>query len=133
MEFLDKVKKVAADVAVASGKQGKKLYGVAKIKLEIAEKQNNVKALYKEIGFDAYKAYKANTDVVEYIKEKLMAIDALEEEIAILRKKADDIKNTDEVGVDDISYADEDAQDAEVFDAQQEYDEAETEPIEPIE
>ena len=133
MEFLDKVKKVAADVAVASGKQGKKLYGVAKIKLEIAEKQNNVKALYKEIGFDAYKAYKANTDVVEYIKEKLMAIDAIEEEIAILRKKADDIKNTDEVGVDDISYADEDAQDAEVFDAQQEYDEAETEPIEPIE
>lgn len=133
MEFLDKVKKVAADVAVASGKQGKKLYGVAKIKLEIAEKQNNVKALYKEIGFDAYKAYKANTDVVEYIKEKLMAIDAIEEEIAVLRKKADDIKNTDEVGVDDISYADEDAQDAEVFDAQQEYDEAETEPIEPIE
>ncbi len=133
MEFLDKVKKVAADVAVASGKQGKKLYGVAKIKLEIAEKQNNVKALYKEIGFDAYKAYKANTDVVEYIKEKLLAIDAIEEEIAVLRKKADDIKNTDEVGVDDISYADEDAQDAEVFDAQQEYDEAETEPIEPIE
>ncbi len=133
MEFLDKVKKVAAEVAVASGKQGKKLYGVTKIKLEIAEKQNNVKALYKEIGFDAYKAYKANTDIAEYVKEKLMAIDALEEEIAILRKKADDIKNTDEVGVEDISYADEDAQDAVVFDAQQEYDEAETEPIEPIE
>ncbi|MBQ2889009.1 MAG: hypothetical protein IJE41_00995 [Clostridia bacterium] len=133
MEFFDKVKKVAADVAVASGKQGKKLYDVTKIKLEIAEKQNNVKALYKEIGFDAYKAYKANTDVVEYIKEKLMAIDAIEEEIAVLRKKADDIKNTQEVGVEDIAYADEDAQDAEVFDAQQEYDEAETEPIEPIE
>ncbi len=133
MEFLDKVKKVAAEVAVASGKQGKKLYGVTKIKLEIAEKQNNVKALYKEIGFDAYKAYKANADIAEYIKEKLMAIDALEEEIALLRKKADDIKNTDEVGVEDISYSDEDAQDAEVFDAQQEYDEAETEPIEPIE
>jgi len=133
VEFFDKVKKVAADVAVASGKQGKKLYDVTKIKLEIAEKQNNVKALYKEIGFDAYKAYKANTDVVEYIKEKLMAIDAIEEEIAVLRKKADDIKNTQEVGVEDIAYADEDAQDAEVFDAQQEYDEAETEPIEPIE
>lgn len=133
MEFFDKVKKVAAEVAVASGKQGKKLYDVTKIKLEIAEKQNNVKALYKEIGFDAYKAYKANTDVVEYIKEKLMAIDAIEEEIAVLRKKADDIKNTQEVGVEDIAYADEDAQDAEVFDAQQKYDEAETEPIEPIE
>ena len=133
MEFFDKVKKVAAEVAVASGKQGKKLYDVTKIKLEIAEKQNNVKALYKEIGFDAYKAYKANTDVVEYIKEKLMAIDAIEEEIAVLRKKADDIKNTQEVGVEDIAYADEDAQDAEVFDAQQEYDETETEPIEPIE
>ena len=133
MEFFDKVKKVAADVAVASGKQGKKLYDVTKIKLEIAEKQNNVKALYKEIGFDAYKAYKANADIVEYVKEKLMAIDALEEEIALLRKKADDIKNTDEVGVEDEPSADEYAEDAVYVDAQQEYDEAETEPIEPIE
>ncbi len=133
MEFFDKVKKVAADVAVASGKQGKKLYGVTKIKLEIAEKQNNVKALYKEIGFDAYKAYKANTDIAEYIKEKLMAIDAIEEEIALLRKKADDIKNTYEVGVEDEPSADEYAEDAIYVDAQQEYDEAETEPIEPIE
>lgn len=133
MEFLDKVKKVAADVATASGKQGKKLYDVAKIKLEIAEKQNNVKTLYKEIGFDAYKAYKANADIVEYVKEKLLAIDSLEEEIAVLRKKADDIKNTDEVGVEDAPSADADAQDAVVVDAQQEYDEAETEPIEPIE
>ena len=133
MEFLDKVKKVAAEAVAVSSKQGKKLYDVSKIKLEIAQKQNDVKALYKEIGFDAYKAYKANTDIVEYVKEKLLAIDALEEEIALLRKKADDIKNTDEVGVEDISYADEDAQDAVVFDAQQEYDEAETEPIEPIE
>lgn len=133
MEFLDKVKKVAAEAVAVSSKQGKKLYDVSKIKLEIAQKQNDVKALYKEIGFDAYKAYKANADVVEYIKEKLLAIDAVEEEIALLRKKEDDIKNTDEVGVEDTPSADEDAQDAVVLDAQQEYDEAETEPIEPIE
>lgn len=133
MEFLDKVKKVAAEAVAVSSKQGKKLYDVSKIKLEIAQKQNDVKSLYKEIGFDAYKAYKANADVVEYIKEKLLAIDAIEEEIALLRKKEDDIKNTDEVGVEDTPSADEDAQDAVVLDAQQEYDEAETEPIEPIE
>lgn len=133
MEFFDKVKKVASDVAVVSSKKGKKLYGVTKIKLEIAEKQNNVKALYKEIGFDAYKAFKAKAEIAEYINEKLLAIDALEEEIAVLRKKADDIKNTEEIGVEETSFADEDAEDAVVVDAQTEYDEAETEPIEPIE
>ena len=133
MEFFEKVKKVASDVAVVSSKKGKKLYGVTKIKLEIAEKQNNVKALYKEIGFDAYKAFKAKADIAEYINEKLLAIDALEEEIAVLRKKADDIKNTEEIGVEETQFADEDAEDAVVVDAQSEFDEAETEPIEPIE
>ena len=47
MEFLDKVKKVASDVAAVSSKQSKKLYSIAKLNLEIVEKQNSVKNLYK--------------------------------------------------------------------------------------
>lgn len=133
MEFFDKVKKIASDVVAVSSKEGKKLYGVTKIKLEIAEKQNQVKALYKEIGFDAYRAHKANADIAEHIKEKLLQVDSLEEQIAVLRKQADDIKNTEEVGVEETSCSDEDAEDAVVVDAQTEYDESETEPIEPIE
>ena len=133
MEFFDKVKKVASDVAAVSSKQSKKLYSITKIKLEIAEKQNAVKSLYKEIGFDAYKAYKAQSDITEFIKNKLQQIDLIEEEIAYLRKNIDDIKNIEEIGVEDIPADDIEAEDAVFVEEQAEYDEAETEPIDPIE
>lgn len=132
MEFFDKVKKVASDVANVSEKQGKKLYGVTKIKLEIAEKQSKVKNLYKEIGFDAYKAHKAKADIAEYIKGKLEEIDAFEEEIAILRKREYDIKNVQEVD-DDTDMPFEDNAETVEADLREDFDEDEAEPIEPIE
>ena len=129
MEFLDKVKKVAADVASVSSKQSKKIYSIAKLNLEIVEKQNAVKNLYKEIGFDAYTAFKNESDVLEAIREKLEKIDAIEEQIAILRKSIDDVKTVEEVGVEDVYVSDDEAEDADVYDGQSQYVEAETEPI----
>ena len=131
MEFLDKVKKVAADVAAVSSKQSKKLYSIAKLNLEIVEKQNNVKNLYKEVGFEAYKAFKGGDNIAESIKDALIKIDALEEEIAALRKNIDDVKTTEEVGVEDIPSEDSEALEADVYDGQSEYVESETEPIDP--
>ena len=66
---------------------------------------------------------------MEAIKEMLENIDSYEEEIAVLRKKIDDIKNTEEVGVEDVPAEDTEAIDADVYDGQSEYDESETEPI----
>ena len=128
MDFFDKVKKTAASVVAVSGKESKRIYSIAKLKLEIGEKQNAVKNLYKEIGFDAYKAYKMSVSIEETIKEKLLEIDAIEDEIAALRKKVEDVKNTDEMGVEDVVADDSDAEDAVVVD-----DFEEAEPIEPIE
>ena len=133
MEFLDKVKKVAVDVAAVSSKQSKKLYSIAKLNLEIAEKQNSVKNLYKEIGYDAYKAYKADGNIVEEIKPKMEKVDALEEEIAALRKAIDDVKSVEEIGVEEVYTDDAQAQEADVYDGQSEYVEAETEPIDSAE
>ena len=133
MEFLDKVKKVASDVKTVSSKQSKKLYSIAKLNLEIVEKQNKVKNLYKEIGFEAYKTHKNSGDVLAAIGEMLLSIDSLEDEIAKLRKNVDDIKNTEEVGVEDIPEADSEAQEADIYDGQSQYVEAETEPIDPVE
>ena len=133
MEFLDKVKKVASDVAAVSSKQSKKLYSIAKLNLEIVEKQNSVKNLYKEVGFEVYKAYKANSDVEQAAKEMLEKIDFLEDEIASLRKTIDEIKNTEEVGVEDTPAEDSEAIEADVYDGQSEYVESETEPIDPVE
>ncbi len=133
MEFLDKVKKVATDVASASSKQSKKFYSIAKLNLEVVEKQSNVKNLYKEVGFEAYKAFQAGEDVKEAILPLLEKIDSIEEKIAIARKSIDDIKNTDEVGVEDVSFADSEAVEADVYDGQSEFVESETEPVDPVE
>ena len=129
MDFLDKVKKIASDVASTSSKQSKKLYATAKLNLEISNKQKKVKELYKEIGFEAYKSFKEDGKVLEAIQGRLEKIDAYEEEIAELRKKIDSLKNTEEVGVEDIPAPDSQAVEADVYDGQSEYDEAETEPI----
>jgi len=129
MDFLEKVKKIASEVATTSGKQGKKLYSTAKLNLEISDKQKKVKALYKEVGFEAYKAFKSDGKIVEAIQTKLQKIDSIEDEIAELRKKIDTLKNTEEVGVEDVPAADSEAQEADVYDGQSEYVESETEPI----
>ncbi len=133
MEFLDKVKKVATDVAAASSKQSKKLYSIAKLNLEVVEKQNSVKNLYKEVGFESYKAFQEGSDVKEAILPLLEKIDSIEEKIAFIRKTIDDIKNTEEVGVEDSPSADSEAVEADVYDGQSEYVESETEPVDPVE
>lgn len=133
MEFLEKVKKVASDVAAASSKQSKKLYSIAKLNLEIVEKQNSVKNLYKEVGFEVYNAYKAGGNIADAVKGMLEKIDLFEDEIAALRKTIDDIKNTEEVGVEDIPSVDADAVEADIYDGQSEYVESETEPLDPVE
>lgn len=130
MEFLEKVKKIASEVAATSSKQSKKLYTIAKLNLEIGDKQRKVKALYKEIGFEAYKAFKRDGEIVPAIEDRLQKVDSYEETIAMLRKRIDDVKNVDEIGIeDDDRIDDSEAIEADVYDGQSEYDEAETEPI----
>lgn len=129
MDFLEKVKKIASDVAVTSGKQGKKLYSTARLNLEISDKQKKVKNLYKEIGYEAYKAFKGDGKLTEIIRPMLEEIDAYEEEIALLRKRIDEIKNTEEIGVDDTPSGEEEIVDVDVYDGPSQYDSAETEPI----
>ena len=124
MEFFEKVKNVASDLAEKGGKKSKELYGVAKIKLKITEKQGNVKNLYKEIGYNAYKAYKAQEDVLGAISDKLSQIDELEAEIAALRNDIEGIKNAED------NVINEPEEETIVVDAQRIYDEAEKEPLE---
>ena len=138
MEFFDKVKKTAISVAKVSTRESKKLYSVARLNLEITENQNKIKALYKEIGVDAYKAHKAKKNIARRIRAKLEKIDAYVAEINALRQQIESIKNTDELGVDDSFDADAEIQDAEIVedeDAEETEDdeEIETEPIDPIE
>ncbi len=95
MDYLAKIKSFAAGAAEVIGKKSKEVYGVTKVKLEITENQGKVKELYKQIGFDAYKAYRENENILEKIAPVFSEIDALEEKIASLREKAETIKNAD--------------------------------------
>ncbi len=125
MDYLEKIKAFASNTAEFIGQKSKEAYGVAKIKIAITEKQNKVKELYKQIGFDAYKAYRSEDNVLEQISPLFKDIDALEEEIALLRQKADDIKSvTGSDSDDEVIEAD-----AEFDKEQAEYDEAEKEPV----
>lgn len=122
MDYLEKIKGFASTAAGLIGQKSKEVYSVTKVKLAIAEKQNKVKELYKQIGFDAYKAYRSETDILSEIAPLFKDIDALEEEIALLKQKADDIKASDaEVEIIEA--------DAELDKEQAEYDEAEKEPV----
>lgn len=124
MDFLEKVKEVASSFAAVSVRKGKEIRDIAKIKLEIADKQNKVKNLYKEIGYEAYKAYKADGDILGTIKERIEVIDSIEDEIAKLRQELDMVG----AEVDSVVEFDSDETADEA-----DFDESETEPIDPIE
>ena len=126
MEFFDKVKNVAGVLAEKGGRKSKELYGIAKVKVKIAEKQGNVKNLYKEVGYNAFRAYKAEADVMEAIIKKLEEIDALEAEIAQLRDEIEDIKEAETLESDIEEEAIE-------VEAQRVYDEADKEPLDTVE
>jgi len=129
MDFFDKVKNVASDLAEKGGRKSKELYGVAKLKIKITEKQGNVKNLYKEIGYNAYKAYKEEKNVMEAISEKLSRVDELESEIAALRDEIEEIKKAEAFAGEKSEAVEE----AIIVDAQQIYDEADKEPLDSIE
>lgn len=123
MDYLEKIKAFASNTAEFIGQKSKEAYGVAKIKIAVTEKQNKVKELYKQIGFDAYKAYRSEDNVLDQISPLFKDVDALEEEIALLRQKADDIKTAADSD-DEVIEAD-----AELDKEQLEYDEADKEPV----
>lgn len=119
MEFFETVKQVASDVATVSAKQSKKLYNIAKLKLEVVEKQNVVKNLHKQIGMDAYAAYSKDADIVEAIEDKLKQISLEEAEIEELKNKIAMVKAEQEESGYDVSFNESD-----------EYEEAEYEDAE---
>lgn len=136
MEFLDKVKSTFASVAKVSGRESKKLYEIARLKLEITDKKNKEKVLFKEIGMIAYKAYKNGKSVTKRIAPKLEEIDALEQSIETLRNKIELIQSTEEIdpeGFAEEGVSEVEAEIVEVDDVDEiedlEDDEPETEPI----
>ena len=112
-EFCNVAGDKISDAADKTGKKGKELYNIAGFKLEIANKQNSIKKIYREIGETAYKAYAEKADIVSAIAESLANISALENEIEALKEKIEQEKSIEEVGVEDIPADDSTAEEAE--------------------
>ncbi len=134
MDFFDRVREAASNIKGTTEKKSKELYNITKLKVAIADKQSTVKKIYREIGYEAYKAYKEGADVQEAIIARLKKIDSIEDYIASLNKQIDDIKTMNPVGVDDIESPDELAEEADFEETSlSDDDEIDAEPIEPIE
>ncbi len=92
MAFLDDFKFMATDAAQLASKKVNEVYGIAKIKMEIGEKQSNLRNLYKELGEIVYKNIKEQTEDADAVEDKIMEIDYVVEDIANLKKQYREVK-----------------------------------------
>ncbi len=93
MDFMDNVKRVAAETAQAAVKKSGELMETAKIKYAIFDLKNEIRKTYEEIGSDIYRQYSEDADAAESVRQKCLRIDALNHEIAQLSRKLGDLKN----------------------------------------
>lgn len=93
MAFIENALQKASETALLAGKKANEAYSSAKIKMEIAEKKNCLKNLYRELGEITYKGYKNADGDVNEIEDKIAEIDIVSEQIAELEKECGKMKN----------------------------------------
>lgn len=94
MAFLDELKERAADVAQVTGKKVEEVYGVTRIKLQIADKQSAVRTLYRELGEIVYENSKKEETDIEAVEDKIAEIDLALEAIEELKASERKLKKT---------------------------------------
>ncbi len=93
MAFIENALQKASDAALFAGKKANEAYSAAKTKMEIAEKKNYLKTLYRELGEITYKGYKNSDSDMNEIEDKIAEIDIATEKIEELEKEYGKMKN----------------------------------------
>ncbi len=93
MDFMDNVKRVAAETAQAAVKKSGELVETAKIKYAIFDLKNEIRKTYEEIGSEVYRRYAEGAESEESVRQKCLRIDALNHEIEQLGRKLGGLKN----------------------------------------
>ena len=99
MDFLNNVKKVAADTAQvaantaqAAVKKSGELVETAKVKYAIFDLKNEIRSLYEKIGTEVYNNYAGNAEVSETVNRLCAEIDGCHARIAELTRQLGDLK-----------------------------------------
>ncbi|MBQ2613863.1 MAG: hypothetical protein IJB80_00825 [Clostridia bacterium] len=91
MDFLDQVKKTAADVAQKVGQKSGELVEISKIKYEVYDLNSDIKKLYTEIGKNVY-ALMRRDELPEEVSMKCEIIEAKLAKIEALKRKEKNLK-----------------------------------------
>ncbi len=93
MAFFDGWKDRATDVVQVAGKKVEEAYGATKIKLQIADKQGELRTLYRELGEIVYENAKKNDPDTDAVEDKIAEIEIALEGIAALKGEERELKN----------------------------------------
>lgn len=94
MAFLDELKERAADMAQVTGKKVEEVYGATRIKIQIADKQGAVRALYRELGEIVYENSKKDEADLAAVEDKIAEIDLALDAVEELKAQERQLKNT---------------------------------------
>lgn len=87
MDFMENLKKAVTDTAQTAVKKTGKFVEDSKTKYSIYDLKNDIEKIYKEIGSEVYRSYKADENISEFIESKCAEIDSLNEKIEELKNK----------------------------------------------
>lgn len=93
MDFLEQLKKTAADVAQTVAEKSNEVVEVSKIKYAIHDLSGDVKKLYLELGKLAYEELKESSALTDDMQIKCEIIEAKLAKIDAMRKKEKQIKS----------------------------------------
>lgn len=95
MDFMAIVREKATALAHGAVKTSGAVVETVKSSLAIADKEAETTKILRQLGAIVYEAYKAECDVdADAVAEKCAALDDCYAEIATLKEKVNDIKNT---------------------------------------
>ncbi len=92
MALFDELKERATDVVQVAGKKVEEAYGATKIKLVIADKQSQLRTLYKELGEIVYENSKSDAADLEKVEDKISEIDIVLEAVEELKSQERSMK-----------------------------------------
>lgn len=87
MALFDEIKDRAVDAVQIAGKKVEEAYGGTKLKVQIADKQSQVRNLYRQLGQVVYENSKKDEPELEAVEDKIAEIDLVLEAIEELKKQ----------------------------------------------
>ncbi len=93
MGLFDDLKDRAGDAVQIAGKKVGEAYGATKLKVQIADKQSQVRALYRELGELVYENSKKDDPDITLVEDKIAEIDLALESVADLKNQERTMKS----------------------------------------